>query len=137
MPIDNKAFLKSMASSKGVLCGAGFETPAEAMYLGKRLMVIPMKGQYEQQCNAAALEAMGIPVLKSLKLKHAEALGNWICSDRRVISMDFPDQTESIIDDLFRNYPKSVQQHTDVPIPSAKRLKDYLINKILARLAGS
>ncbi len=28
-----------------------------------------MKGQYEQQCNAAALKEMSVPVLKKLKKK--------------------------------------------------------------------
>lgn len=59
--INNEAFIKSMATSKGILCGAGFETPAEALHMGKKLMVIPMKGQYEQQCNGAALDSMGFP----------------------------------------------------------------------------
>src|SRR5690606_14148250 len=54
-PIDNENFIKSMASSEGVLCGAGFETPAEALFLKKKLLVIPMKNQYEQHLNAAAL----------------------------------------------------------------------------------
>tara|TARA_R110002167_G_scaffold25714_9_gene89002 strand:- start:871 stop:1683 length:813 start_codon:yes stop_codon:yes gene_type:complete len=45
-PITNKAFVESMAGSKGILCGAGFETPSEAIYMQKKLMVIPMKGQY-------------------------------------------------------------------------------------------
>ena len=44
----NESFERSMAWSKGILCGAGFETPAEALFLKKKLMVIPMKGQYEQ-----------------------------------------------------------------------------------------
>ncbi|MDQ4141665.1 MAG: glycosyl transferase, partial [Bacteroidota bacterium] len=51
-PINNEAFVKSLATSAGVLCGAGFETPAEALYLGKKLLAVPMKSQYEQQCNA-------------------------------------------------------------------------------------
>ena len=68
-PINNEAFIKSMATSEGVLCGAGFETPAEALFMKKKLMVIPMKGQYEQQCNAAALKEMGVPVIKNLKEK--------------------------------------------------------------------
>jgi uncharacterized protein (TIGR00661 family) len=34
-PVDNENFTTSMASSAGVLCGAGFETPAEALYLNK------------------------------------------------------------------------------------------------------
>ncbi len=60
-PIQNEKFLNNLASAEGVLCGAGFETPAEVLYLQKKLMVIPMKGQYEQQCNAAALKALVYP----------------------------------------------------------------------------
>ena len=69
-PIDNESFIQSMASAEGVLCGAGFETPAEAMFLGKKLLVIPMKNQFEQHCNAAALKQLGVPILKSLKKKY-------------------------------------------------------------------
>mgnify|MGYP003653144568 FL=1 len=39
-------------------------------------MVIPIKGQYEQQCNVAALKEMGVPVIKSLKTKHVEKVNN-------------------------------------------------------------
>lgn len=102
-PIDNEAFIKSMASSRGVLCGAGFETPAEALYLNKKLMVIPMKNQYEQHCNAAALEAIGVPVLKNLKKKHTPLLDSWIQSGK-VINVNYPDKTEFIIDGILENY---------------------------------
>ena len=40
-PTSAEGFLRCMASANGVLCGAGFETPAEALYLGKSLMVVP------------------------------------------------------------------------------------------------
>ncbi|WCC44095.1 glycosyltransferase family protein [Tenacibaculum finnmarkense] len=68
-PINGDSFIKSISSSKGVMCGAGFETPAEALFLQKKLLVIPMKNQYEQQCNAIALKEMGIPVLKTFNKK--------------------------------------------------------------------
>jgi uncharacterized protein (TIGR00661 family) len=99
-PITNDSFIKSMAESKGVLCGAGFETPAEALFMGKKLMVIPMKGQYEQQCNAAALKDMGVPVMKSLKKKHVDKLMDWLENNHRV-EVDFPDITENIINRLL------------------------------------
>ena len=100
MPIQHEAFLQSMASSSGVLCGAGFETPAEALFLGKKLMVIPMKHQYEQYCNAAALESLGVPVLRNLKDKQFSRIKNWI-QHGRSIQMDFPDLTERIIDRIL------------------------------------
>ncbi|NMH89836.1 glycosyltransferase family protein [Flavivirga algicola] len=99
-PITNEAFVQSMSSSKGVLCGAGFETPAEVLFMKKKLMTIPMKGQYEQQCNAAALKEMGVPVIKSLKKKHFGKLMDWIESNTYV-EVDYPDITESIIDQLL------------------------------------
>ena len=46
-------FEKSMARCKGIICGAGFETHAEALFLRKKLLVIPMKGQKKQHKNAA------------------------------------------------------------------------------------
>lgn len=99
-PISNEAFVNSIANSKGVLCGAGFETPAEALFMKKKLMVIPMKGQYEQQCNAAALKDMGVPVIKSLKKKHLSKLRDWVETDK-IIKVDYPDITEQIINQLL------------------------------------
>lgn len=95
-PIDNQAFIKSMASSEGILCGAGFETPAEALFLDKKLLVIPMKNQYEQHLNAAALEEMGVPVISSLKRKYAYDIESWLYGKNRV-EVDYPDYTEDII----------------------------------------
>ena len=83
-PINNEKFVKSMAQSSGVLCGAGFETPAEALFLGKKVLAIPMKGQYEQQLNAEALRSMGVPVIKSLKPKHNDTILNWIQNGKPV-----------------------------------------------------
>lgn len=103
MPINNEDFLQSMASSSGVLCGAGFETPAEALFLNKKLMVIPMKNQYEQQCNAAALEAIGVPVLKNLKGKQASKIENWL-QHTSAIKVDFPDMTDRIIEMIMENH---------------------------------
>src|SRR5690606_2177753 len=77
-PINNDNFIKSMASAEGVLCGAGFETPAEALFLRKKLLVIPMKNQYEQHLNAAALAELGVPVIKNIKSEYDAYVSNWI-----------------------------------------------------------
>lgn len=83
-PVNNEEFTLSMASAAGVLCGAGFETPAEALYLEKKLLVVPMKRQHEQHYNAAALQQMGVPVLKKVKKKHLDKIQSWIETDDRV-----------------------------------------------------
>ncbi len=102
-PIDNDAFIKSMASSTGILCGAGFETPAEALFLNKKLMVIPMKNQYEQHCNAAALKKLGIPVIKNLKKKQIPKIAEWAQSGQNLL-VDYPNITEEIIDLLLEKH---------------------------------
>ncbi|GET21483.1 glycosyltransferase family protein [Prolixibacter denitrificans] len=102
-PVSNEAFLKSMAESTGVLCGAGFETPAEALFLDKKLMVVPMKGQYEQQCNAAALRQMGVPVIKNLKEKNLPKIGEWL-TNGKPIPVFYPDQTRTIVKQIFEEY---------------------------------
>jgi uncharacterized protein (TIGR00661 family) len=89
-PVNNEEFTSSMASSTGVLCGAGFETPAEALYLQKKLMIVPMKKQYEQHYNAAALKLMGVPILKKVKKKYLDTVEEWIESDERV-NVDYKD----------------------------------------------
>lgn len=102
-PINNEKFINSMASSKGVLCGAGFETPAEALFMKKKLLVIPMKNQYEQQLNAAALKSMGVPVIKSLKSKHEETITNWL-NDDTIVEVNYPNETQEILDRIFKQH---------------------------------
>jgi uncharacterized protein (TIGR00661 family) len=106
-PVSHDAFLESMRTCTGLLCGAGFETPAEALFLGKKLMVIPMQNQYEQQCNAAALRAMGVPVVKKLKEKHYENIYDWLSSTYK-IEIAYPDITEQIINRIFELFVKNV-----------------------------
>lgn len=99
-PVNNDAFIESMCRSKAVICGAGFETPAEALYLGKKLLVIPMKDQFEQHCNAAALADLGIPVLKNLKMEQLPEVEKWI-REEEAIQVEYPDQTDKIVKRLL------------------------------------
>lgn len=134
-PISNEAFIKSMVTAEGVLCGAGFETPAEALFMRKKLMVIPMKGQFEQQCNAAALKDMGVPVIKSLKKKHVEKIKDWINS-AKVISVNYPDVTEKIIEDILHAHllTNNAAIQPGKKVYSLKKFKQITLRKIAAQL---
>jgi len=79
-PINNEAFTKSMINSAAVITGAGFETPAEALYLGKKLLCLPINGQYEQWCNAAALEKLGVPIIKKITNKFGTEVKQWLAT---------------------------------------------------------
>lgn len=101
-PVSKEGFSESMLSSKGVLCGAGFETPAEALFLRKKLFVIPMKSQLEQHYNAAALKNLGVPVAKSLKkTKTFEKIQTWLDTEQH-IEVDYPDSTAAAVEHAIR-----------------------------------
>lgn len=114
-PIENTAFIKSIASSAGVLCGAGFEGPAEALFLGKKLLAIPMQEQYEQQCNAVALETIGVPVIRQLNEKYYDRIKWWLLMGETV-KVNYPDLTEMIINQLMKEHaPKYAEVPKAIP----------------------
>jgi uncharacterized protein (TIGR00661 family) len=103
VPINKDLFLESICSCEGVLCNAGFGTTSEALFLKKKLLVIPMKKHYEQHCNAAMLETMGVTVIKSLKTKHHSKISDWLKSER-IVNVDYPDNAQKIVDHILSNY---------------------------------
>lgn len=98
-PVSLELFTASLITCHGILCSAGFETPAEALFMGKKLCVIPMKKQYEQACNAAFLEKMGVPVLRELKNRHQQ-IESWL-SQEEIIKVNYPDQTLQILQKIL------------------------------------
>lgn len=92
-PIDERLFTSYLATTKGVLCGAGFEFPAEVLYLKKMLYVIPIKGQYEQYCNYLALKQIGVNGSEDLNI---EKLKNWI-HQKHIVNITFTDETNQLI----------------------------------------
>ncbi len=100
-PIEGFLFEKSITSCKGIICGAGFETPAEAIYLEKKLLVIPMKNQYEQHYNAESLRKIGVPVLDKLCSSHSQKIRNWINSPQELDVNYSSNDTQSIIDNIL------------------------------------
>ncbi len=57
--------------------------------------------QFEQQCNAAAVELMGVPVIKNLHPSQFEKISNWLESDEKV-ELHYPDQTRKIVEEFLR-----------------------------------
>jgi len=97
MPINGEKFLQSMASAKGVFCNAGFGTASEALFLKKKLLVVPMKKQLEQFYNAEMLRSMGVTVLKKFNADTIPLLKAWLLDDT-IVTVNYPDNTQKIID---------------------------------------
>lgn len=124
-PVSLDGFTESFLNCTGLLCTAGFEGPAEAIYLGKKLCVIPMKKQYEQYCNAAFLKSMGITVLDRFS-DAAPVLTEWI-EKTEPLHIEFPDITRDILEEILeRHQPK----HESFPYRS-------LLWRLLPQLLGA
>jgi len=104
-PINNDEYIKSLASSCGLLTGAGFEGPAEAMFFGKKVLAIPMVNQYEQLCNAEALKQLGVKVLDKIDANFKIHLGEWL-NNPHIIPINYPDNARDIIETIIKMQQK-------------------------------
>ena len=104
-PIDYKGFEQSILSCEGIISNAGFETTSEALYLNKKLLIIPMKNQFEQQYNASILSDMGVKILLDLKLKRLNKVKEWILSEKSV-KVNYDYNYKSIIEKTLLDFQK-------------------------------
>jgi len=59
-PRSTDGFLRDMAGSRGVIASAGFSLISECMFLKKKMLLVPVAGQYEQRLNAGYTERLGL-----------------------------------------------------------------------------
>lgn len=59
-PLSHQHFMHDLRQCDAVISNAGFELPSEALALGKKLLVKPLAGQFEQQNNANTLVRLGL-----------------------------------------------------------------------------
>lgn len=104
-PINQELFNKNLLSCHGLITGGGFETPAEALYLGKKLISIPIKNHYEQECNAAAIKQMGIKVLHDVDDTFADIVEQWYYEKNNNLRVD-ANNVNQTLEFLFDTYPK-------------------------------
>ena len=114
MPISNEGFNESMINAAGIITGAGFETPAEALFLGKKLMCLPIRGQYEQLCNAAALERFRVPIIDKIDEKFSTNVYQWL-SGLHPKPLTLTKSTQQIVDIVIEKgiAQKAVTQSED------------------------
>jgi uncharacterized protein (TIGR00661 family) len=59
-PIDRANFTNKLLKCKGVICHTGFQLTSECLFLGKKLLVVPIKHQIEQIYNTKTLSKFGV-----------------------------------------------------------------------------
>ena len=96
IPAGASSWLDDLASASGAIIGAGFEGPSELLYLGKKMLVVPMSNQYEQQCNAAALRQMSVPILPKLHTDQISNIRHWL-KHGKAVHIPYPDEREELV----------------------------------------
>jgi len=57
-----EGFLNDLSSARGVIASAGFSLLSECLHLKKKMLLLPVAGQYEQIINAHYIEKLGLGV---------------------------------------------------------------------------
>lgn len=91
-PLDPKKFQEGLVNSTGVICSSGFGTTSEALHLGKRLMTIPIKNQWEQVCNDYSLRQLGLVKYNNIR--------DFVNSDLVERRIKFLDPVDDILGEL-------------------------------------
>jgi uncharacterized protein (TIGR00661 family) len=103
-PVNQKLFNQSLISCHGIITGGGFETPAEALYLRKKILSIPIRKHYEQECNAAALKKMGVPVVYEIGNTFDLIIEKWLNQDilyPKMTANNIPETLQYLFDTYY------------------------------------
>jgi len=79
-------FLADMASADGIVTSAGFSLISECMYLRKKMLVVPLPGQYEQILNARYVAKLGLGL--AARRLNVRVLGRFLASLEEPIPED-------------------------------------------------
>jgi uncharacterized protein (TIGR00661 family) len=102
-----EGFLEALHRCSGVFCNSGFELPSEAMAAGKKLLVKPLQGQFEQLSNALTLQLLGLGCVMS-ELNPAE-LDAWLDLDNPE-PLYFPNVASALAQWLVNGRKESIDE---------------------------
>ncbi|AQQ68183.1 hypothetical protein Mag101_11445 [Microbulbifer agarilyticus] len=108
-----EGFRHDVATARAIICNSGFELIAETLTLGKPILTRPLKGQFEQEANAMALQELQLARV----VKHIDALtiGRWLEEQPRGVRIDWPDVAHAIVQWISEG-------RSDTPQELSKRL---------------
>ncbi|MFC1582558.1 MJ1255/VC2487 family glycosyltransferase [Planctomycetota bacterium] len=92
-PPSREGFLADLQSSAGVIANAGFQLGSEALYLGKKLLVKPVAGQFEQESNVAVLESLSLG--RGMATLDPDTMAAWLDADPPA-RQHYPDVSRAI-----------------------------------------
>ncbi|MCG3729902.1 MJ1255/VC2487 family glycosyltransferase [Vibrio cincinnatiensis] len=94
-PLCHRSFQYHLHRCNGVIANGGFELPSEALSLGKKLLLKPLAGQFEQQSNVATLDLLGLA--NSMEFLDASAISQWL-NESHAERVTYPDVASAVAD---------------------------------------
>ncbi len=94
-PLNHSGFQQHLHQCSGVIANGGFELPSEALSLGKKLLLKPLAGQFEQLSNVATLEDLGLAT--SMDGLDISVVRRWL-KDQHAESVKYPNVAQAIAD---------------------------------------
>lgn len=93
--LNHSSFQHHLHRCSGVIANGGFELPSEALSLGKKLLLKPLQGQFEQQSNVATLEILGLA--SAMDFLDASAVRKWL-DEQQAERVIYPNVAQAIVD---------------------------------------
>ncbi|OOF12399.1 glycosyltransferase [Salinivibrio sp. PR5] len=147
MPLGKASFHTALKACQGVIANGGFELPSEALTMGKKLLLKPLAGQFEQLSNVATLAQLGLahamthldaravrdwlkaPASGDIRYPDvARALAEWLVKGEL-------DQTQSLFHQLWSQvrFPEAVEEYLlDISRPHPRRRQHpLLLNRLM------
>lgn len=93
-PLNHIEFQRHLDSCLGIIANGGFELPSEALVRGKKILLKPLAGQFEQMSNSDTLEKLGLA--SSMECLDASVVRNWLdegCAER----ISYPDVASPLV----------------------------------------
>jgi uncharacterized protein (TIGR00661 family) len=94
-PTSKVHFHKALQNCNGVVANGGFELSSEALQLGKKLLIKPLHGQFEQLSNVFMLDSLNL--CQPLFQLDTDVLEEWLTSED-IEPITFPDNANLLID---------------------------------------
>lgn len=123
--LNKELFWSHMQRATGVIGNAGFELSSEALSMGKKLLVKPLQGQFEQLSNAEMLRRMNFG--SALHSLDQELIDDWLGTGLST-QINFPNDATILVDWLLKGEWSNPQQviaelWNNVVLPPSSLLK--------------
>lgn len=103
-------FHYSLHSCAGVIANGGFELASECLHLGKKMLIKPLDGQFEQLSNALTLETLGL--CNTMEQLDLDIVQRWLTQPQGQC-VKFPTDPQPLVDWILARQWRDTQAVCD------------------------